>query len=220
MSVIALTINIDDREWSRRLAHIGDALRPAIASAITSTAREGRKAFARELPPDAVGGKKGSISKALAAQFKQPTVASPASLTSISIIKPSRFDVMPLLRSSKPGNMYKPGGATVSTWIATGGGSASLFSPKFFVLRANSGEVILERKKSVAGLGRKAGRRLTKQEVKKIYAEQPISAFKQDFSRPRIAWTRAIDTNIVFRVGGAVQEVFNGGGSPALVTEG
>lgn len=209
--MFTLQMSLDLSQFERRLENIAKHERTAIASALTTTARAARKAFTASVTPDAVGPAKSSFRSALRAQVGNVRSATPMSLTAVQIFRPSRFGVSPLLRSLTPGNQHKPGGANVGTFMVTGGGSASLSSPKFFMIRASGGQVILESRPGV----KRHGRKLTRSEVKRIYAEQPLTAFRQETSVPRRAWDNAINSSLAFAVAANLQRVFDGNSAPA-----
>lgn len=211
--MLSMTIRLDLGEFDRRLENIMTHERQAIANALTTTARAGRKAFTAKVIPDSVGGAKTTIKAALRSQVSNVRSATAGNLTAIQIVRLSRFGVSPQLRNVAKGNQHKPGGATIGTFMLTGGGSADLTSGKFFVIDANGGKVILE---SRPGIHRQ-GRRLTRAEVKKIYAEMPITAFAQENSVPRQAWDLAIDTTLTTSVAANLQTVFDGASAPGPV---
>jgi hypothetical protein len=215
MAFVALQIQFDDKALRERLDRIAKDGQQAIANAVTTTARAAKRDFTTQATQD-IGilgeGRSGAIGR-FRKHLKRITPAAPGHLTaSFTVLPPGgSYGLAPQIKSMLRGNQHKAGGGTVSTHILTGGGSANLTNSGFFVIEANGGKVVLVRKSHGAGSGRRLDRRL----VKKIYAETPSAAMKQEDAAPRLAWELTASTMLSATIGAALQTVFNGGAAPA-----
>lgn len=222
MSVVSLSMTIDTKQFEDRLRLMAEQFPAAIASGVTSTAREGRRIFIQETIADVgVGSGRTSAVARIKSHVRRISPASPASLTATMVIPPpgGSYGVMPIIRRISKGNQNRPGGGTISTDLLSGGPSQNLTRSGFFLIEANKGRIVLTRTKSVAGLGRKGGsRRLTNAEVKKVFAETVSAAFKFHDAVPRIRWERAIDSTFALNISGALQQVMDGAAAPTPKT--
>ncbi len=202
-----VTIKFDVTEWEARLSHAAAEAVQAIRAGVNATAANAKREFISAVVPDAAG--KSATTTRVRKQTTPIRRASPANLSATFTITNKGWGVSPLVTGFQRGNQYRKGGANFSTHAITGGGSAGAHSDKLFVIEANGGRILLSR---IAGAH--GSHRLTKDSVKKIYAEGPKTAMEQANAHPRKTWQRVAETQIGPQIAFRLQAVLDGGRPP------
>ena len=216
MASITLNVSIDASEWINRTEHAARETAQAIRSGVNAAAVQAKREFVKAASHDAAG--RGATP---ARVRKQTTPIKRAGMNGFEAsfkVFGKGWNVSPAVIAIKRGNQYKIGGATISTSVDTGGGSASLSNSKFFAIASNGGTVILERtaggmkvSRSLRSKGlRKIAASLSSGAVKKIYATGPRSMMEQPGAVPRQTWERTADAQLAAQIGARMQTVLNG----------
>ena len=176
---------IERMEFVTREAH--NAIRQGLAKAARAARRDALDAFASDANVTSTRAKRA-----------QPTVKIDGLVASWSPSKSAAG-----LGSTGGVSATREGGLLASTFVRTGGGSASLVARHGFIIRANGGTVAFNRTGFGPGTHRRVG-------LTKLYAENANAGLAQDDGAPRKAWQTSADQHVEADIGAAIQMILDG----------
>ncbi len=204
MSGLTFSVKIDTSQFTERMEFCAAEAVQAIRAGVNSAAVDAKKSWKTAFVKDAGGNVR---SADVTSKFAKSYRASASNLTNRTVFIGRGFDRSPSILSDVKDAI------TIGTFLQSGGGSASLSKPRFFILKANGGTVVLDRFASSAGSRGAKGSRLSAAFVKKIHSETPAGSMR-DGDTPRKVWEATANTAVAAQVASRMQTVLDGRQAP------
>jgi hypothetical protein len=198
------SVRLDTTAFTNRMDFAAKETLQAIRAGVNAAAVDAKRAWKPAFVKDAGGNVRAAD---VTSKFARSYRASASDLTNRTIFTGKGFDRSPSILSDAKDAV------TIGTFMTSGGGSASLSKPRFFILKANGGTVVLDRIASSAGARGAKGSRLSAAYVKKIHAETPAGSMR-DGDAPRKVWEQTANTAVAAQVASGIQTVLDGRQAP------
>jgi hypothetical protein len=204
MSGLTFSVKLDTAQFTQRLDFAAKEAVQAIRAGVNAAAVDAKRAWKPAFVKDAGGTVR---SADVTSKFAKSYRASASNLENKTVFIGKGFDRSPSILSDVKDAV------TIGTFLQSGGGSANLSKPRFFILRANGGQIVLSRFASSAGARGAKGSRLSAAFVRKIHAETPAGSMRTG-DAPRKVWETTANTAVAAQVASRIQTVLDGRQAP------